>query len=336
MISTPDLVCLPYTPELTTAGISYACRSLPHTYDRMGGSPYDRLRRIVVGISVELAFRRLLVQENIPLDVKGATPFTEPDRYDVSLGGRRCDIKSFLISYREQISSLHAKPAQLLKAPALVPLDQYAGDGRSPQDLYLFVFLTGLVASSPEDVQRATAADKPVYLVHAMPAAWVRPQMWAPLGPLALKSESEDPLALEIGGQEGSRQFITRKVELLPHTRTELNADFHSLAFVHAEARPGARVGIHSPSRKETYIVQPPDWGNIWVYGMRIYLAGWIERDEFRRRASLVQPGSRVFQYDRTRTKNLAVPVSDLHPLQELLSRTRAWARSNAAGRSLV
>jgi len=98
MITASDFLQLPYTPDLTEGGIAYAIRSLPYTYDRMGGSPYDRLRRIVAGVAVELAFRRHLSQQDIPYDVKGATPFTDPDRYDVSLGGHRCDIKSFIIS----------------------------------------------------------------------------------------------------------------------------------------------------------------------------------------------------------------------------------------------
>ncbi len=326
MISTDDVLCLPYTPDLTEAGIRFACQSLSHVYERTGGSHFDRLRRIVAGISVELAFRRYLMQQNVPFDVKGAMPFTEPDRYDVSLGGHRCDLKSFLISYREQISSLHTNPAQLLKAPGLVPLDQYAGDGRSAQDLYLFTFLTGLVATSEQDIQRAFGAGKPVYFIHTMPSAWVRPSIWVPLGPLALKSECDDTLTVEIGGQDASRQFLTRTVELPPRTRVELDADFHSLAYLHTQSQPEARLGIHSPSRPETYLVRPVDWGNIWIYGMRIYLAGWIERAEFRRRASLLYEGSRVFQYDHIRTRSLAMPVSDLRPVAELLRRTRAWA----------
>jgi hypothetical protein len=35
--------------------------------------------------------------------------------------------------------------------------------------------------------------------------------------------------------------------------------------------------------------------------------------------------GSRVFQYDQTRTKNLAVPVFELNPLGNLFERVREW-----------
>ncbi len=325
MITISDLVRIPYTPDLTEGGIAYACRSLPHTYDRMGGSPFDRLRRIVAGVAVELAFRRYLAQQNIPFDIKGATPFTDPDRYDVSLGGHRCDIKSFLISHRTQITSLRADPGLILQAPALVPLDQYSSDGHAGNDIYLFAFLTGLIAASPDDMQKASDAGQPIYLIHTMPKTWARPRAWIPLGPLVLKSESDERLMLEIGGQDSGRGFLTRATHLPPHTRCEVSADFYSLAYVRAKSRPTARLGIYSPPRKETYIVEPIEWGNIWVYGMDIYLAGWITRDEFRRRAGLIREGSRVFQYNQTRTKNLAVPVSDLRPLNELFERVRQW-----------
>jgi hypothetical protein len=52
MISTSDFVHLPCTPDLTEGGIAYAVRSLPYTYNRMGGSQYQRLRRIVSGVAV--------------------------------------------------------------------------------------------------------------------------------------------------------------------------------------------------------------------------------------------------------------------------------------------
>jgi hypothetical protein len=325
MLSAVDILRLPYTPDLTEGGIAYACRSLPHTYDRMGGSPFDRLRRIAAGVAVELAFRRQLAQQAVPFDVKGATPFTDPDRYDVSLGGHRCDIKSFLITHRDQISAMHRDPGLVLEAPALVPLDQHTAEGHSENDLYLFAFLTGLIAASPADLARAIASGQPTYLIHTLPRPWARPRAWAPLGPLALKSEGDATLTIELGGQNVEREFIRHAAELPPRQRVEIGGGFYALAYLHSPTKPGARLGIHSGSREETHIVEPAEWGNIWVYGMDIWLTGWITRREFRTRASLLREGSRVFQYDRTRTKNLAVPISDLHPLHDLFERVKVW-----------
>ncbi|GAB4421316.1 MAG: hypothetical protein Kow002_10170 [Anaerolineales bacterium] len=325
MITTSDFLHLPYTPDLTEGGIAYALRSLPYTYNRMGGSPYNRLRRIVAGVAVELAFRRYLGEQEIPFDVKGATPFTDPDRYDVSLGGHRCDIKSFVISRREQIKSLRTQPNLLLQAPALVPSDQHASDGHRADDLYLFAFLTGLMAASQEDIAKALSAGQPIYLVHAMDKSWSRPVTWQPLAPLTLKSESDERLTLEIGGQDADREFVTRTVALPPRTRVKVEDDFYAVSSIHIQKLPAARVGIHSPHMGAVYIIDPFSWGNIWFYGMNITLTGYISYDEFRQRCSQIQPGSRVFQYSKTKTKNLAVPVADLKPLPELFERVKAW-----------
>jgi len=326
MISTSDFVHLPYTRDLTEGGIAYAVRSLPYTYNRMGGSPYDRLRRIVAGVAVELAFRRHLSDQNIPFDVKGATPFTDPDRYDVSLGGRRCDIKSFLITYREQISEMKHNPNIVLSAPALVPSDQNAAEGHSDNDIYLFAFLSGLVAASQQDLKKVSTANQPYYWIHAMPAWWTRPAEWNPLGALVLKSESEETQIVEIGGQDEGRGMRSQVLEIPPRTRVEIEEGFFSLSYVHIKSPPNARIGIRSSARKETHLISAMDWGNIWVYGMDILLAGYLTRGEFNRQAHPIQTGARVFQYDRTRTKNLAVPVSELRSLSDLFERVKVWS----------
>jgi len=325
MISSPDFIKLPYTSDLTESGIHYATRSLPYTYDRMGGSLYSRLRRIVGGVAVELAFRRYLGEQEVPFDVKGATPFTQPDRYDVSLGNHRCDLKTFIISKRNQITSMRRNPGLALRAPALIPEDQFDAANHTDQDLYLFAFLLGLTTNSPDDIQKAVEAGQRIYLIHPLRADWSRPQVWATLGKLALKSECASPLCVEIGGQDAERNFITETLTLEPLKRAFAEKDYHSLAYIHVNSIPEARLGIHSPKKGEIYIIQPHEWGNIWIYGMDIWLTGYMAREEFRRKASTIYAGSRVFQYSKTQTKNYSVPVSELRPLPELFERVRAW-----------
>ena len=326
-----ELLRLPFPRDLIEGGIAYAVRSLPHTYNRMGGSPYDRLRRIVAGVAVELAFRRHLTQNDIPFDVKGATPFTDPDRYDVSLGGHRCDVKSFLLTHRDQIQRVRRDPSLLLDAPALVPSDQDAADGHHDDDIYLFAFATGLNAASPRDLDKAIAAEQPVYLLHALPKTWANPQAWTPLGRLALKSDCDAEMTVEIGGQIENREYVSERIVLPPHTRVTASTAFFSVASLHVESPPDGRVAAHSPARRETYVIQPIDWGNIWVYGMDIFLTGWMSREEFRRRAHSILPGTRVFQYNETRVKNLAVDVRELHPLGRLLEKVREWETKKPA-----
>jgi hypothetical protein len=326
MITASDLVHLPYTGDLTEGGIACALHSLPYFYNRPGTSPFDRLRRIVSGTTVELAFRRFLSEQHIPFEVKSALPFTQPDRYDVVLGGRRCDIKSFLISHRDQISQMKHTPDVILRAPALVASDQHAGTGHSQHDLYLFAFLAGLTTVTQADLHRIIAASQPYYLIHVMPPGWSHPSKWSPLGDLVLKSDSDQTHVIEIGGQAEGREMRSCQVELPPRTRVKIQSEFFSVSYAHIQSVPEARIGLYSPVRKETHLIGAPDWGNIWVYGVDIVLAGYLPYEEFSRQASFMQAGSRVFQYDHTSVKNLAVPVSDLKPLAELLDRVRAWS----------
>jgi len=327
VVSLSNFIHLPYTRDLTEGGIAYALRSLPYTYNRMGGSPYDRLRRIAAGVAVELAFRRYLAEQNIPFDVKGATPFTEPDRYDVALGGRRCDIKSFLITYREQIAEMKRNPRVVLNAPALVPSDQNAAEGHTDKDIYLFAFLSGLVAASQEDVQKVIHKKQPVHLIHVMPNAWMRPSNWKPLGKLVLKSESAETRVVEVNGQDEGRETRTVGLELPPNTRVQLDESFFTVTHIQSKSLPDARIGVYSSARKETHVIGAMDWGNIWVYGMDILLAGWLTREEFTQRANHLQEGARVFQYEKTRTKSLYVPVRDLKPISELLEHVMEWSK---------
>ena len=327
MLSSSDFIHLPYTRDMTEGGIAYALRSLPYMYNHAGGQPYDRLRRKVAGAAVELAFRRYLAEQNVPFDVKGATPFTEPDRYDVALGGRRCDIKSFLITYREQIAEMKRNPGVVLNAPALVPSDQNAAEGHTDKDIYLFAFLSGLVAASLEDMQKAIHKKQPVHLVHVMPNAWMRPSNWKPLGKLVLKSESAETQLVEVNGQVEGRETLSSMVELPSNTRVQVDENFFTVAYIQSKSLPDARIGIHSPFRKETYLISPIDWGNIWIYGMDVLLAGWLTRAEFNHLANPIPEGTHVFQYDHTRMKNLAVAVNELKPISDLLERAMEWNR---------
>ncbi len=320
MLSSTDLLRLPYTRDLTEGGIAYALLSL--SYNSLS---FDQIRRVVAGTIVELAFRRYLSQQEIPFEITAATPFTDPARHDVTLGGHRCDIKSFLISHRDQIAEIRRDAGVLLNASALVPSDHYANHGLSDNDLYLFAFLSGLIAASQSDLKKVEETNQPHYLMYVMPEKWRKPFNWNPLGALVLKSESGEEMLVEISGQDSGRGVLTRWVHLPPKTRITVNDPFYSVTAVHIKNIPSARLGIHCPAQKETQIISPLEWGNIWVYGINITLAGFISRGEFRQRAKLLAPNSRTFQYDHTKTKNLAVPVSELNPLPDLFARVREW-----------
>jgi len=157
------------------------------------------------------------------------------------------------------------------------------------------------------------------FMIHVMDDDWRRPQHWNPLGRLALKSESKEEIHLEIHGQDGSREFTSCLVSLPSRTRMVVDHPFHAITSMHADRWPDARVGLLADMSREMYLVMPSGWGNLWFEGIEIILAGCLTRGEFRAQAVQVPPGSRVFQYDHTHVKNLAVPVSRLKPVLNLL-----------------
>jgi hypothetical protein len=320
MLSTNNLLHLPFTPDLTEGGIEYALRSLSYIYEKAGGNLYSRLRRTVANVSVELAFRRYLATQNIEFEVKASRPFTDSERYDVFLDKYRCQVKSFFISNRNQILEIKHNASVLLNAPALVPSDHHASDGHSYNDLYIFAFATGLIAASQADLQKAIAKNQKHYLVHIMPEAWRKPANWNPLGTLTLKSESEEELIVEVNGQDENRRMKRKVLSLAPKVKITCDESFYSISSLHIRRVADARVGIKCEAIKESHIISPFDWSNIWVYGMQIFLCGFISYEEFSHQAKTILPNSKTFQYETTRVKNLFVPVSNLKPMEKLFA----------------
>jgi hypothetical protein len=316
----PRILRLPYDATLTRAGIEYAKKSLHYTYNRMNLGAGARLRKIVVGKAVELAFHRWLHSRGVPYDLLGETPFTEKDRYDLRLGGRRVDVKSFLISGRDEITGLRRDPEWLYEAQALVPEDQFQSERMGEDDIYLFGFLAGLETRSRADLERALAAEQPVYLLYTLGQAdWRGAAKWRSLSRLLFKADTRAAVELEAGGQDAFRAALAETLKLAPRARTATRAEFYSLLYLHAAKLPDGTVGVRSPTLKETVLVAPKDWVNIWIYGIEIFLAGWLPKAEFRALSARLPRGSAVLQYPRTQTDNRAVPVRKLRGVEELV-----------------
>lgn len=331
MLQASDLIHIPYTHELTEGGIAYACRSLAHSYQRKINLPIERMRQAAGETAVELAFRHYLGDQNIPFHVNEATPFTNPDHHDISLGGHRCKVKSTSITQRRQISFMRADPGRLLQSQVHIPVEEFVAEGQRPDELLLFAVLLGLVAASREEMAKAMAAGLPIFLVHPLPDEWLWPKTWAPLEPLTLKSECLEPIVVETGGMDAERNFLTVKVELPPHKRVTVKQDFHSLAYIHVQEKPIARVGIHSPTRSKPYIIPPHAWGNLWIYGMDIWLAGWLTHEDFRRKANVLNHRQTVFSDISPHIKYLTVPMRELNPCSPLFHQVKVFTAEKTA-----
>ncbi len=330
MLSPSALLHLPYDPSLTLGGIEYAKKSLHYTYNRMHLGVAARLRKIVVGVAVELAFQHWLDANAVPYDRLGLTAFTQKDKYDLALGGRRCDLKSFLISDQRKITALRQNPAALLAASALVPDDQFRADSLSENDFYLFGFLLGRETRRREEMEIALANNQPTYLLYTpSDEAWRGEPVWHSLGRLALKCDTPAALEVEVGGQDEKRAAIVEQVSLAPRTRVQTRAEFFSLLYLHVPRLPGGVLGVSSAGVNQLLLIDDMGWANIWIYGVEIVLAGWLTKGEYRARSQRLPAGSAVWQYPSTKTENRALPVRELRPIEELaaLIKNSAWGK---------
>ena len=319
MLSPADIVLIPYDPQFSRAGVQYARDSLHFTYNRMRLSTADRLRKIVTGIAFEMATRRWLESQHIRYSRLGATAFTDADRFDLAIGGRRCDLKCSLIYDKNKITALHADPIWALEAEALVPEDQFESERMGENDLYVFGFVTGLEARHSTDSEKAIAKRLPACLVHTPPReSWADGVPWKSLGEIVIKSDLNEPITVEMGGQDEKRRAGRERVRLFPHTRTVLKHEYFSMLYLALPRLPGNVIGLHSAALGLTHVIEPVDWGNIWIYGQRVYLCGWLNKHDFRETSRHLPARSVVKQYNRTATNNRALPIRELRPMAEL------------------
>lgn len=320
MITAADLLHLDYTPDLTEAGIAFVCRSLAFGRAAKDTLSFQQLRRNAAGVAAELAFRRFLRERSVHFKVLDAALFTDPDRYCISLGGCRCELVSYFISHKSQVDVLHQEPELLLRAPALIPSDEFAAEYHRSDDLYIFAFVLGMESPARQGMSDASST----FLIHLLPREWSRPFQPLSLYKLMLKSEAESALQVELGGLDGEREFLTGRLELTPGKDTPVEMPFSSLAYVRPLKIPPARLQIFRSDRREAYLISPYGWGNLGFHGLEIVLAGWHSHEKFRRLAGFVNIGSRTLQFDRTRVKNLAVPLNRLEPVSALLDKGKS------------
>ncbi|MFH2040067.1 MAG: hypothetical protein ABIJ65_11605, partial [Chloroflexota bacterium] len=318
-----DLLRLDHKPDLTEAGILSTCQWLAFSSRRLGDRPFNFLRRKIGNVAVNLALRRFLGERLTPFQTLELEPFSDPCQHAISLAGHRLHLNSDLLTDYTQIRTIQQDPAELLQASALTPLDQFVRTGKNSRDIYLFAFLLAYTSTSQVVQHKSEAMETFHYYLAVLPKNWSQPDSWAPLNPIALKSEANHPILVELGGLNATRSFKCAQVQLQPRTRTILTDEFYSLAYIHILEHPKTRLGLHSPRRSQVHIIQPSEWGNVMVCGLEIWLTGWMSLDEYLRRSIILPAGQKTFQYSHTYYKNLCVPVSELHPLDQLLEETR-------------
>ncbi len=325
MVTISDFITLSYSNDLTQAGIAYGLRSLPYSYPRERGDVPQRLRQVVASKGVELAFKRYLVARGIPHKVWGTARFANPEGHALELGGRECVLATAFLSEKDTIRKVHQTPEALLPAQVAVPSGQVPSLLQVRNMIYVFAFLTALIAGTRQRVARAMEAGQDTCLVHNVPPEKFCSKQGSSLGEVSLKCDTSKPVSITLGGQKAKREFQSVRLTLSPRERLVVPVEFYSLSYLQIEKWPDGVVGLHSPLCKEPYLISSSQWANIWVYGMRIIFVGYLPGETFAREAQRLPPGKRIFPGRKTLVENLVFPVHELRPLQELFDRTREW-----------
>lgn len=327
MASAKDFLILGCTPEMIQTGATFMTRALTNPVHYQRAANFDRLRQGVVHQAVELAFRRHLTEADIPHQLVESASFTDADALDVSFGGRRAAVFGQLVCRRESIQEVQKAPKLLEAAMAYLP-EEGRPSGYRDVDLYVFAALTGLVTRSHEEVQKALAAEQPLHLVYPTPEPWAMPEKWAPLGELPVKGDISQPLALTLHGLDRRQGYLSRTVTVPSRQRVSAGVGFYALNALHTGTLPDGPVGVHSPGLGETLLVSSYKWGNIWVYGMRMYFLGYVSQGDFYKDAKELKR-SQLGPLDACGEEHLVgVPVSGLRPVEDLFVRAENWAQS--------
>lgn len=327
LITAEDFLRLNYTPDLTQAGIKYVCQQLINHRRENDNIDFDILRENVAQKAVELAFRRYLVEMDVPHQLVEPDSFSEPDYHGIALGGRRCHVVAGLVSAKRDIRRMRRNPELLIKQKALLPVRDIDSNRVNREDVLVFALISALVTRGRDDIITAREAGQPLHLIYLMPKRWSLPTEWKSLGGLTLKADISEEVEIEIEGQNSHRVSLMEPMKLPSRTRKQAKKDFFLVSHLHIEDNVKGRIGIHSPILDKTVVINPHQWKNVWLYGMEILMLGYIQGREFFDRADHIPVGSRELQARHgTQQDYKGTPVSDLRPIKDLFRRAHNWA----------
>lgn len=333
MLTQADLIYLAYSDEYTRAGVTMACRSLSRHLNIRDNFPYSHIHKIVSNTVVELAFRRFLVENHIPHKVVNTSPFSAPERSEVILLGRRSILRTTLVNKKKSILSLHHHPNRLLQSRAVIEGKLLYSEKNKDTDFIIFAVLTGLISSNPLQIKRAYSSQQPIYLIYNLPRVWSNPNHYGQVDKLTFAGETNEPITLELVGENIQREFQTIQIEIHPHQRTTISENLYSFAYLHVNHPLNRIIQFHSSRLGRKCVIKPHEWQNIWVYGMKIILVGYMTYEELRQRIPFLKLNRDYHLTNRTNpyysgVERIFLNIHEFHPLTPLFEQALLWKTS--------
>ena len=147
-------------------------------------------------------------------------------------------------------------------------------------------------------------------------SSWAFPARWDSLGTILIESNQETTLQIELGGSNIHRHFQTERICLKPHTQMDLKQNFYTLRYIHTPNLPDDTVRVYSSTLKETYLVEPYSWKNLWIYGLDIIIGGYVTRMGYQENAKRIPKSGRNIHSAYTSREYCSLPLKNFHPIK--------------------
>lgn len=285
------------------------CRQLPRLYITQRNISWKTLQNVILKTAIELALHRYLIGQDFPIQRSQTTPFTEPERTDLFIGRRRCEIQSMLISSKEKINRFKKAPARLLDETISINRAKLLGDGYQNHDLHIFTIATALIAPHHPKLNQAIQAGQPASLISLLSRGWNDYGLLKPFNRLAFSYTGSTPLNIEIGGQDPDNRFVTQRLYLIPSRTTQLNWAFSSIFYLHPEVLPNGSLTIFNQENQRKYYIGAEKWLNIWIYGIEIFFVGYCTHIELIQKAYQNLAGAYPAHFSKNHSGDFHLPV---------------------------
>ncbi len=310
-------VRLSYRSEWTAAAVEAVLEALPWVADQRTTLTTPRLRQLVKDQVGLLALMHWLAEAGLPYRL-GASPLARIGREPVWVGGRRLFFFSTLIARREVLRPLRRQPGPLLAQAgwATIPAERLRAPGDQPEDALVFGYVLALVTDTLAEARRAHARGHPVRLVFPWKAEKGR---WAAPQALALKYEGPGALRLTLHGHTETA-YAAASFDLPEGERRITPQRWRTVYALSIEQIPTGRVGIAPPGGRPV-VVTPSQWGNLWLYGLEVWLLGYLSRRTFMQQARYLPAGAVKAPGLLTRRPAYGVPLASLRSPEDLIAR---------------
>jgi hypothetical protein len=187
-------------------------------------------------------------------------------------------------------------------------------------DLLVFSFTGSLPDVSWQERRHGDPVEYPQVLIYLLPKSWQTFMREQERRSERFTLTSQEALELDVGGTSNERGFLSETVHLLPGQPFDVGPGFAQIAYLSTRQAPTKGISIQKDLGR-SHQITPERWGNLWIEGSAILLAGYIPVGEFRRHARrLHHPGS-PWNNLSWPSSGMALPVRELLPLSRFFTK---------------